>query len=134
MRRGRARNDDATATLPNGAAGRYLIGMVCLKQQQRQRAIKYFTRCLRLDPFMWSAYEALSQLGAPLPAGLSAPDATSALQPPAADGTPAAMPLLAQASPQTNYPKQPLTMGLDPTAITKGCASRTSTHDLHLAG
>lgn len=68
-----APDTDATATLPNGAAGLYLMGMVCLKMQQRQRAIKYLTRCLGLNPFMWSAYEALSQLGAPLPDGLVAP-------------------------------------------------------------
>ena len=64
---------DATASLPNGAAGLYLMGMVCLKMQQRQRAIKYLTRCLGINPFLWSAYEALSQLGAPLPDGLAAP-------------------------------------------------------------
>ena len=64
---------DASATLPNGAAGLYLMGTICLKMQQRQRAIKYLTRCLGLNPFMWSAYEALSQLGAALPEGLVAP-------------------------------------------------------------
>merc|ERR1712185_222151 len=82
---------EATAALPNGAAGLYLMGMVCLKMQQRQRAIKYLTRCLGLNPFMWSAYEALSQLGAPLPDGLVAP------APPAlgADGALMPMPVLA---------------------------------------
>ena len=64
---------DASAALPNGAAGLYLMGTICLKMQQRQRAIKYLTRSLSLNPFMWSAYEALSQLGAPLPDGLVAP-------------------------------------------------------------
>ena len=64
---------DASASLPNGAAGLYLMGMICLKMQQRPRAIKYLTRSLGLNPFLWSAYEALSQLGAPLPEGLVAP-------------------------------------------------------------
>jgi anaphase-promoting complex subunit 3 len=68
-----APDNEATAMLPNGAAGLYLMGMICLKMQHRQRAIKYLTRCLGLNPFMWSAYEALSQLGAPLPEGLVPP-------------------------------------------------------------
>lgn len=66
---------EGTAVVPNGAAGLYLMGMICVKMQQRQRATKYLTRCLGLNPFMWSAYEALSQLGAPLPEGLSPPPA-----------------------------------------------------------
>ena len=57
----------AEADVPNGAAGLYLMGAICLKQQQRTRAIKYFTRCLALNPCMWCAYEALCQLGAALP-------------------------------------------------------------------
>ena len=64
---GNAAPDSDTAQLPNGASGLYLMGMICLKSQQRQRAIKYFTRSLALNPFLWSAYEALCQLGAPLP-------------------------------------------------------------------
>ena len=69
----------AEADVPNGAAGLYLMGAICLKQQQRTRAIKYFTRCLALNPCMWCAYEALCQLGAALPeppAGLVAAPAT----------------------------------------------------------
>ena len=31
---------EGVAALPNGAAGLYLMGMICLKMQQRQRAIK----------------------------------------------------------------------------------------------
>eukprot|EP00966_Prymnesium_polylepis_P330705 7386325-Prymnesium_polylepis.1 len=62
-----APDSDATASVPNGAAGLYLMGVICLKSQQRQRATRYFSRCLALNPFMWCAYESLSQLGAPLP-------------------------------------------------------------------
>lgn len=62
-----APDPDASAQLPNGASGLYLMGMICMKQQQRPKAIKYFTRSLVLNPFLWSAYEALCQLGAPLP-------------------------------------------------------------------
>lgn len=67
-----AADPDATAPVPNGAAGLYLLGTICLKSQpahvERQRAIKYFSRALEMNPFLWSAYEALSQLGAPMPA------------------------------------------------------------------
>eukprot|EP00962_Isochrysis_galbana_P052789 scaffold24260_cov126-Isochrysis_galbana.AAC.13 len=67
-----AADPDATAAVPNGAAGLYLLGTICLRLQpahaERARAIKYFSRALELNPFLWSAYEALAQLGAPLPA------------------------------------------------------------------
>lgn len=64
---------EATATLPNGAAGLYLMGIICLKMQQRHRAIGYLKRALTENPLLWSAYEALSQLGAALPDGLTPP-------------------------------------------------------------
>ena len=82
---------EATAALPNGAAGLYLVGIICLKMQQRQRATKYLTRCLGSNPFMWSAHEALSQLGAALPEGLIAP-------PPPTFGGDGAMPIPALAA------------------------------------
>ena len=108
---------EATAALPNGAAGLYLMGMVCLKMQQRQRAIKYLTRCLGINPFMWSAYEALSQLGAPLPEGLVPPampgfgDAAMpvlAAAPPTADAAmAAATPIVPASTPQMATPRMP---------------------------
>ena len=62
-----APDTEAVAQVPNSAAGLYLMGVICLKSQQRARAIKYLNRCLAINPFMWSASEALCQLGAPLP-------------------------------------------------------------------
>ena len=48
-------------------------------REQRARAIKYLNRCLAINPFMWSASEALCQLGAALPeALLPAPPASGA--------------------------------------------------------
>ena len=64
---------EANAALPNGAAGLYLMGVICLKMQQRHRAIGYLKRALGENPFLWSAYEALSQLGATLPENLTPP-------------------------------------------------------------
>jgi anaphase-promoting complex subunit 3 len=62
---------EGTAVVPNGAAGLYLLATACVHSQpaqtERARAIKYFSRALELNPFLWSAYEALAQLGAPLP-------------------------------------------------------------------
>ena len=66
-------DNEAVANVPNGACGLYLIGMVCVKLQHRARAIKYLTRSLTANPFLWSSYEALCHLGAPLPEGLSPP-------------------------------------------------------------
>ena len=62
-----APDTEAVAQVPNSAAGLYLMGVICLKSQQRARAIKYLNRCLAISPFMWSASEALCQLGAALP-------------------------------------------------------------------
>lgn len=78
---------DEKANIPNGAAGLYLMGMICLKSQQRDRAIKFFSRCLAINPFLWSAYEALCQLGAPLPEPTHPPDAIP-MPPPAANFPP----------------------------------------------
>ena len=74
-----APDTEAVAQVPNSAAGLYLMGVICLKSQQRARAIKYLNRCLAINPFMWSASEALCQLGAALPeALLPAPPASGA--------------------------------------------------------
>jgi hypothetical protein len=76
-----APDTEAVAQVPNSAAGLYLMGVICLKSQQRARAIKYLNRCLAINPFMWSASEALCQLGAALPEALlptTGPPASSA--------------------------------------------------------
>jgi anaphase-promoting complex subunit 3 len=50
-------------SVPNGAAGLHLLGTVCLKSQRREQAARYFAQALELNPYLWSAYEALCQLG-----------------------------------------------------------------------
>ena len=65
-----APDSEGVAQVPNSAAGLYLMGVICLKSQQRARAIKYLNRCLAINPFMWTASEALCQLGAALPEAL----------------------------------------------------------------
>ncbi|CAI7739091.1 unnamed protein product [Closterium sp. NIES-54] len=50
--------------VPNGAAGLYLLGLICKATNRRQVAIRHFTSALALDPFFWSAYEELCILGA----------------------------------------------------------------------
>ena len=64
---GNAVDPDATAPVTNGAAGLYLMGIICYKSAQRPRAIKYLTRAVAINPFLWSAYQTLAQLGAKLP-------------------------------------------------------------------
>ncbi|KAL6078765.1 cell division cycle protein 27 [Balamuthia mandrillaris] len=50
--------------VPGGAAGCFLLGQVCRKLNQKRLAIKYFKKSVELNPFLWSAYEALCSLGA----------------------------------------------------------------------
>ncbi|KAL2633353.1 hypothetical protein R1flu_004832 [Riccia fluitans] len=50
--------------VPNGAAGYYLLGLICKMTDRRQTAIGHYTQALMLDPFLWSAYEDLCLLGA----------------------------------------------------------------------
>ncbi|CEG48107.1 DNA-binding cell division cycle control protein [Plasmopara halstedii] len=59
---------DALKNVPAGAAGLYLLGRVCRRGNRRQQAIACFVRSLEMDPFMWSAYEELCELGANLEA------------------------------------------------------------------
>jgi anaphase-promoting complex subunit 3 len=49
--------------VPNGAAGLYLLGTVCRKGNRKKQATACFQLCLVLEPFFWSAYEALSDMG-----------------------------------------------------------------------
>ncbi|KAL1520325.1 hypothetical protein AB1Y20_021915 [Prymnesium parvum] len=105
----------ATAAVPNGAAGLYLLGMICLKSQQRERAVTYFTRCLALNPFLWSAYEALCQLGAPLPEAVKPGDSLpNCSEPPPSASTaasalpaPCATPLVGWAAASAATPVRP---------------------------
>jgi anaphase-promoting complex subunit 3 len=50
--------------VPNGAAGLYLLGLICKKQNQFERAKKCFAECLKINPFLWSSYETLANMGA----------------------------------------------------------------------
>ena len=49
--------------VPNGAAGMKLLGTVCRKANRKEHARRCFEISLDLDPFMWSAYEALCEMG-----------------------------------------------------------------------
>ena len=61
-RRPSAREDEAIAR--GGAAGEYLLGMICRDTGRRAAAIARFARALTADPLMWCAYEGLCALGA----------------------------------------------------------------------
>ena len=52
-----------TCPIPNGSAGLYLLGNICRKTNRRQRAIKCYRLLLKLDPLMWTSYEAICELG-----------------------------------------------------------------------
>ena len=51
--------------IPNGAAGLNLLGNVCRRSNRRHRAMEYYRMSLKLDPLMWTSYEALCELGGP---------------------------------------------------------------------
>ncbi|KUF78853.1 Cell division cycle protein 27 B [Phytophthora nicotianae] len=78
---------DTMENVPAGAAGLYLLGRVCRRGNRRQQAVTFFVKrlhkvestdivacvvvgaaSLEMDPFMWSAYEELCELGANLEA------------------------------------------------------------------
>ncbi|XP_002968773.2 cell division cycle protein 27 homolog B [Selaginella moellendorffii] len=54
---------DSPSEVPNGAAGCYLLGLICRFTDRRQAAIAHYTQALSVDPFFWSAYEDLCLLG-----------------------------------------------------------------------
>ncbi len=49
--------------MPGGAAGHYLLGLICRKTHRSAPAIAHFRSALTADPFCWSAYEELCALG-----------------------------------------------------------------------
>ena len=60
------KNDDTTSSscpIPNGAAGLNLLGNICRRSNRRHRAMEYYRLSLKLDPLMWTSYEALCELG-----------------------------------------------------------------------
>ena len=50
--------------VPNGAAGQYLLGLVCKETGRRAAAVAHLAAALAADPFMWCAHEQLCALGA----------------------------------------------------------------------
>lgn len=59
------------AQVPNGAAGYYLLGRICVASNRHDAAIQYFSAALTLDPLLWCAYEELCNLGEQLHVCLS---------------------------------------------------------------
>lgn len=59
---------DTMKNVPAGSAGLYLLGRVCRRGNRRQQAVACFVKSLEMDPFMWSAYEELCELGSNLEA------------------------------------------------------------------
>ncbi|KAG7393609.1 Cell division cycle protein 27 [Phytophthora pseudosyringae] len=55
---------DAMENVPAGAAGLYLLGRICRRGNRRQQAVACFVKSLEMEPFLWSAYEELCDLGA----------------------------------------------------------------------
>jgi len=53
--------------IPKGAAGLHLLGQICRKTNRRRQGLAYFRLSLQLDPFLWTSFEALCEMGAPLP-------------------------------------------------------------------
>ena len=49
--------------VPGGAAGEFLLGVVCRKSNRNEPAVAHFRKALALDPFCWSAFEELCALG-----------------------------------------------------------------------
>jgi len=49
--------------VPNGAAGLALLGKICRKSNRRERAIQYFRMSLQLDPFLFTSFQSLAELG-----------------------------------------------------------------------
>lgn len=49
--------------VPNGAAGLALLGKICRKSNRKDRAIQYFKMSISLDPFLWTSFETLAELG-----------------------------------------------------------------------
>ncbi|KAL8457029.1 hypothetical protein ACS0TY_035022 [Phlomoides rotata] len=56
--------NEASAEVPNGAAGHYLLGLVYRYTDRKQKAINHFNQALSMDPLLWAAYEELCILGA----------------------------------------------------------------------
>ena len=56
---------DRASVVPGGPNGLYLLGNICRSSGRREEAIECYQLALELDPMLWTAMEALSQLGQP---------------------------------------------------------------------
>lgn len=63
--------------IPNGAAGLNLLGLICRKTNRNQRSIEYHRMALKLDPLMWTSYEAICELSGPVGSSTEADDPNS---------------------------------------------------------
>jgi anaphase-promoting complex subunit 3 len=62
-----AREDrDFDKSIPNGAAGYYLLGLIHHKKEKEKDAAYYFNKALELDPTLWWAFEKLSEYDLPI--------------------------------------------------------------------
>ncbi len=51
------------STVPGGAAGVYLLGLICKRGNRREAAIKYFRCSLDMDSTLWSSIQELNTMG-----------------------------------------------------------------------
>jgi len=49
--------------IPNGAAGLHLLAHIYQKTNRKEKAVTYFRMSLKLDPILWTSYEALCEMG-----------------------------------------------------------------------
>uniref|UniRef100_A0A7N0V223 Uncharacterized protein n=1 Tax=Kalanchoe fedtschenkoi TaxID=63787 RepID=A0A7N0V223_KALFE len=56
--------DDPSVEVPNGAAGHYLLGLICRYTDRKRNAVHHLKQALVMDPLLWAAYEELCSLGA----------------------------------------------------------------------
>lgn len=49
--------------VPGQAAGVYLLGLICKKQQRKDSAIEFLKLSLKMDPTLWTSVTELSELG-----------------------------------------------------------------------
>lgn len=49
--------------MPNGAAGLALLAKICKKSNRKDQAIHFFRMSLQLDPFLFTSFQALAELG-----------------------------------------------------------------------
>ena len=54
-----------SSSIPGGAAGYYLLGIICRKEQRKEAAIEHFQNSLLIDPALWGSITELSEMGVP---------------------------------------------------------------------